>query len=57
MSTSATEVPKSTRGSEGVMTQALKTFRQAPLPSQFGFIVVSTYIFIALFAPVLSPFE
>ena len=46
----------STRRNGEVMTQAFKLFRQAPLPSQFGFVIVSTYIFIAVFAPVIAPF-
>ncbi len=46
----------STRRNGEVMTQALKLFRQAPLASQFGFVIVSTYIFVAVFAPLIAPF-
>ena len=46
----------STRRNGEVMSQAFKLFRQAPLPSQFGFVIVSTYIFVAVFAPAIAPF-
>ncbi len=51
-----TQVLTSTRGNGSVVTRALKDFRQAPLPSQFGFLMISAYIFVAVFAPVLAPF-
>ncbi len=51
-----TQVLVSTPGNGSVMTKALKNFRQAPLPSQFGFVMVAAYIFVAVFAPVLAPF-
>lgn len=38
------------------MNSALKNFLQAPLPSQFGFIVIGIYIIVALFAPLIAPF-
>ena len=44
------------RGNGGVMTETLKTFRQAPLTSQFGFLMVSAYVFVSVFAPLLAPF-
>ena len=46
----------STRRNGEVMSQAFKLFRQAPLASQFGFVIVSTYIFVAVFAPAIAPF-
>ena len=38
------------------MIKALKSFRQAPLPSQLGLVVIIVYAFVALAAPVLTPF-
>jgi peptide/nickel transport system permease protein len=51
-----TEALISTRRNGKVMSQAFKLFRDAPLPSQFGFVMVSAYIFVAVLAPVLAPY-
>jgi peptide/nickel transport system permease protein len=38
------------------MIKALKSFKQAPLASQLGLVVIIVYAFVALAAPVLTPF-
>jgi peptide/nickel transport system permease protein len=38
------------------MIKALKSFKQAPLTSQLGLVVIIVYAFVALAAPVLTPF-
>ena len=50
-----TEALISTRRNGAFINQAFKLFRDAPLPSQFGFVMVWAYIFVAVFAPVLAP--
>lgn len=35
---------------------ALKLLRQAPLTAKFGLLVIFTYIFVAVFAPVIAPY-
>ncbi|PZQ96097.1 MAG: ABC transporter permease [Cereibacter sphaeroides] len=34
----------------------LRALRQAPLTAKFGMVVVSIYVFVAIFAPVLAPY-
>ena len=51
-----TEALISTRRNGAVINQAFKLFGDAPLPSQFGFVMVSAYIFVAVFAPALAPY-
>lgn len=34
----------------------IKDFRQAPLPSQFGLVVIFAYAFVAIFAPLIAPY-
>lgn len=38
------------------MAAALKLLRQAPLTAKFGLLVIFTYIFVAVFAPVIAPY-
>ncbi len=38
------------------ITDALKAIGKAPLSAKFGLVVIVFYVFIALFAPVLTPF-
>lgn len=39
------------------MTAALKLLQSAPWSARFGLVVVFTYVFAALFAPILAPFS
>ena len=38
------------------MAAVLKLLRQAPLTAKFGLLVIFTYIFVAVFAPVIAPY-
>ncbi len=38
------------------MAAVLKLLRQAPLTAKFGMLVIFTYIFVAVFAPVIAPY-
>jgi len=40
----------------GVLASAWRGFLQAPLSAKFGFLVIFAYVFVALFAPFLTPY-
>ena len=50
------DAPRLSGTDDSIMKKTIKMFLQAPLASQFGFVVICVYIFVAIFAPVIAPY-
>ena len=50
------DAPKLSSTSDSIMNKAIKNFLQAPLASQFGFVIICAYIIVAIFAPLIAPY-
>jgi len=53
---SADALPPPTRSSESRLRAAWRELKKAPLSAKFGILVILTYIFVALFAPLIAPY-
>ncbi len=53
---SADALPPPPRRNESSIAAAMRELRKAPLSAKIGLLIILTYIFVAIFAPVIAPY-